>query len=242
MNSKPIRILHVLAAMDRAGAETMLMNIYRVIDREKVQFDFAVNTEKRCDYDGEIEALGGRIIHYPKYKGKNHFSYKKWWDKFFQQHSEYKIIHGHAGAAAAIYLKEAKKHGCYTIAHSHSVYDIKSLKTLLHRLYTFKTRYIADYFFGCSYIALSDRYGKRTAEDKSRSSVLNNGIDVKKYIYNPVVKHEVMKELNLPENAFVIGTVGRFIDAKNPFFIVDILHELKKECNDFIFLWTGGGG
>lgn len=43
---KPIRVLHVLAAMDRAGTESLIMNLYRNIDREKVQFDFAVSAEK----------------------------------------------------------------------------------------------------------------------------------------------------------------------------------------------------
>ena len=52
MSNEPIRILHVLTAMNRAGAETMLMNLYRAFDRTKIQFDFAVTTTKHCDYDG----------------------------------------------------------------------------------------------------------------------------------------------------------------------------------------------
>lgn len=35
-----IRILHVLGSLDRGGAETMIMNLYRNIDRSKVQFVF----------------------------------------------------------------------------------------------------------------------------------------------------------------------------------------------------------
>ena len=69
--NKPIRILHVLTAMNRAGTETMLMNLYRAVDRDKIQFDFAVTTTEHCDYDDEIVTLGGKIIHYPLYTGKN---------------------------------------------------------------------------------------------------------------------------------------------------------------------------
>ena len=79
---EPIRVLHVLTAMNRAGTETMLMNLYRAIDRNRIQFDFAVTTNEHCDYDNEIFALGGRIIYYPKYTGLNHFTYKKWWNEF----------------------------------------------------------------------------------------------------------------------------------------------------------------
>ena len=59
MDQKPIRVLQVLTAMNRAGAETMLTNLYRAIDCDRVQFDFAVSAVDHCDYDDEIEALGG---------------------------------------------------------------------------------------------------------------------------------------------------------------------------------------
>ena len=72
--NEPIRILHVLTAMDMAGTETLLMNIYRNIDRDKVQFDFAVSTSAECAYDREICDMGGKIIHYPRYRGVNHFA------------------------------------------------------------------------------------------------------------------------------------------------------------------------
>lgn len=37
---KMIRILQVVTYMGRGGLESMLMNYYRYIDREKIQFDF----------------------------------------------------------------------------------------------------------------------------------------------------------------------------------------------------------
>ena len=52
-----VRVLHVIGAMDRAGAETLLMNLYRSIDRSKVQFDFLVNADGPSDYDEEIMSL-----------------------------------------------------------------------------------------------------------------------------------------------------------------------------------------
>ena len=48
------RILHIIGKMDRAGAETMLMNLYRNINRDKYQFDFVVFTNDKGDYDDEI--------------------------------------------------------------------------------------------------------------------------------------------------------------------------------------------
>ena len=56
-----IRVLHVIGAMDRGGAETMVMNLYRAVDKSRMQFDFLVHEERECDYDQEILDLGGRI-------------------------------------------------------------------------------------------------------------------------------------------------------------------------------------
>ena len=238
---KPIRILHVLTAMNRAGAETMLMNLYRAIDREKVQFDFAVTIKDHGDYDDEIVSLGGRVIRYPKYTGKNHFTYKKWWYNFFEAHPEYRIIHGHIGSTASIYLGEAKKFGCFTIAHSHSTGGKTSFHDLVYKLYSYSTRYVADFFIGCSTEALISRYGKKVYADEKRSCVLKNGVDVYKYSYSPKAREEVGKEFGFNNDTFVIGTVGRFVEAKNTPFIVDILADLKKKVDDFYFIWAGDG-
>lgn len=241
MSEKPIRILQVLTAMNRGGAETMLMNLYRAIDRDRIQFDFAVTTTKHCDYDDEIESLGGRIVHYPLYTGKNHFAYKKWWNDFFQSHPEYRIIHGHIGSTAAIYLKIAKKYGCYTIAHSHNTSGGFGLHRILYEAYSYSTRHIADFFIGCSTEALIARYGKVVADNKNISIVLPNGIDVSKYAFSGNVHDEVRKEMRIKKDALVVGTVGRLTPQKNPMFILDILGELQKVIKDFVFLWVGTG-
>ena len=76
----PKRILLVFGKMNRGGAETLAMNIFRNIDRQKIMFDFMVHTQNHCDYDDEIKALGGRIYRIEQYNVLNHFKYKKDWD------------------------------------------------------------------------------------------------------------------------------------------------------------------
>ena len=72
---KPIRVLHVIGIMNRGGAETMIMNLYRHIDRSKVQFDFVENSSEPAIFDEEIISLGGRFYRCPHYYGKNLFTY-----------------------------------------------------------------------------------------------------------------------------------------------------------------------
>ena len=236
-----MRILHVCSQMNRAGTETLLMNLYRNIDRDKVQFDFAVFSEKECIYDNEILHLGGVIYHYPRYTGINHFYFVKWWEDFFCTHPEYHIIHGHVGSTAALYLGVAKKHGLYTVAHSHNTTRINSIKALLYVLYSYPTRHIADYFFACSKQAMIDRYGTKIANNTMISSVLNNAIDVQQFVYNTALRKQVRDLLGLDESDFVLGTVGRLTRQKNPEMILDIVQRLIQDNVSVKMVWVGEG-
>src|SRR5690348_7700945 len=107
--------------MNRGGIESLLMNIYRKIDRDKIQFDFLVHTSQECAYDKEIRKLGGKIFSVvPRKNGliKNYKSLKA----FFQEHKEYRIIHQHASSLTYIEpLRAAKKNGIpCRIIHGHN--------------------------------------------------------------------------------------------------------------------------
>lgn len=57
------KVLHFVSRMDRAGQETFLMNMYRGINRDSVQFGFLCSKDGKGDYDEEILLLGGNIYH-----------------------------------------------------------------------------------------------------------------------------------------------------------------------------------
>jgi hypothetical protein len=57
-----MRILHVIGALNRGGAETWLVQILRGIDRTNYQMDFLVHTDQPGVYDEEVKSLGARII------------------------------------------------------------------------------------------------------------------------------------------------------------------------------------
>lgn len=226
--SEPIRVLHVIGIMNRGGAETMIMNLYRHIDRSKVQFDFVENSREPAAFDEEILDLGGRIYRCPHYNGKNHFTYVKWWNDFFKAHpKEYPIVHGHLGSTAAIYLSIAKKYGAYAIAHSHSSGTDHSLRSYLYQMMSYNTRNVADYFFACSEAAGKDRFGRKVISG-DHYAVLNNAIDVNQFSYNSRVREVVRDELGIGQNQLVVSHIGRYTKEKNHEFILKIFSELRK--------------
>ena len=240
MGNEPIRILQVIGIMNRGGAESMIMNLYRNIDRAKVQFDFVENSLEHAAYDDEILSLGGRIFRCPHFTGKNYFQYKKWWEKFFREHaSEYHVIHGHIGSTASIYLGIAKKHGLFTIAHSHSSGTDHSIRSTLYALVSFRTRFIADYFFACSEVAGIDRFGKSTTQ-QNNYRVLCNAIDTPLFRYNAAIRKEMRHQLDI-QNEFLVGHIGRFTIAKNHTFLLDIFKAIADAKSDIRFILVGDG-
>lgn len=239
--SKPIRVLHVIGIMNRGGAETMIMNLYRHIDRSKVQFDFVENSSEPAVFDEEILSLGGRIFRCPHYNGKNHFTYVKWWNDFFKAHpKEYPIVHGHLGSTASIYLSVAKKYGSYAIAHSHSSGTDHSLHANLYQIMSYNTRNVADYFFACSEAAGKERFGSKVVSG-DHYAVLNNAIDVNRFSYNPSVRNAVRDELGIGQIQLVVGHIGRYTKEKNHEFILKIFSELKKMDSNARLLMVGDG-
>ena len=119
------RILHIVNKMGYGGIETFLMNVYRNIDRNEVQFDFAVHTRQKGDYDEEIKKLGGNIYYFTP-RRKSVIQYSKEWKNFWANHKEnYKAVHMHSSSLTTILpLKMAKKYGIEKrFMHAHNTYQ-----------------------------------------------------------------------------------------------------------------------
>ena len=236
MKSNIIRILHIVTYMGRGGLETMIMNYYRNIDRNRVQFDFLVHRDFEADYDEEIKELGGKIYRLPPLNPLSK-EYLSKLDSFFKEHKEYKIVHSHIDCMSAIPLKYAKLNGVpVRIAHAHSSNQTKDLKYPLKLFYKTKISKYANNLFACSNDAGRWMFGK-----SADFTVLNNAIDTEKYLFNNNTAQKVRKELNIKNDSLVIGHVGRFENPKNHIFIIDIFAELLKNNSNSVLLLVGEG-
>ncbi|OPZ92856.1 MAG: putative glycosyltransferase EpsF [Firmicutes bacterium ADurb.Bin419] len=226
---EPIRVLHENVIMDPGGIETLLMNVYRHIDRERVQFDFMVHRPDKAFYEDEIESLGGRIYRTPKFSpfpGQ----YKQFMgsvERILRDHPEYKVIHAHAELNLWP-LKIAKKLAIPTrIAHSHNaktVFNLKYFFFLYEKI--FIKKYCTDMFM-CSTPAGVWTFGRKAVQD-GKAKFIKNGVETERFAYNPEIREKKRKELNL-DSKFVVGHVGRFMQQKNHTFLIDIFSEIYKK-------------
>ncbi|MBQ9860452.1 MAG: glycosyltransferase family 1 protein [Clostridia bacterium] len=248
---EPIRILNVVGRMDRGGIETLIMNVYRQIDRSKVQFDFLAHYGKEnADYNEEIRALGGRIYEMPVIKSTTKtyygrfFTYCRALKKFFKEHPEYHVIHGHMTNTAAIYMPIAKKYGkvTHTIAHSHLTETQKTvswLTALGTNLLLKPIRKQATDYFACSEMAALWLF-KQEDLDAGRVHVISNGVHTEKFDFSPERRRIVRQKLGIEEN-IVLGHVGRFFPQKNHTQLLDIFHHYHTMHPNAVLLLVGEG-
>lgn len=221
--------------MHCAGIEAFIMNMYRNIDRTKVQFDFLVHYSERQFYDDEIESLGGRIYRLSVREDKNFIKYLFDLDRFFKEHNEYKIVHAHMESFAMFYMPYVKKAGIpVRIAHSHNDQVDPSIRGFIKNLMNKPFKYYAT-----EYMACSEKSGKYLFGDRS-CWVIQNAIDARNFVYDENVRQDIRKELGIEDN-FVVGHIGRFNTQKNHNFLVDVFYELTKINDKAILLSVGEG-
>lgn len=208
---QPIRVLHCVAGLGRGGYETFIMNVYRHIDRSKVQFDFLYS------FDGifveEIKSLGGRVYQIPFITQKGPFVYHKAVRDFFKVHPEYRIVHSHMDKFSGLILECAKEAGIpVRIAHSHSTKNEGGLAfQLVKDYYGKKVLPNCTDMLACSNEAYCWMFGET---DTPR--VVKNGVDTSLFTNADCRRSD----------RFTVVNVGRFTQAKNHEFLLDIFSAL----------------
>ncbi|KKI91445.1 glycosyl transferase family 1 [Bacillus sp. SA1-12] len=233
----PIRVLHVVVNMNRGGAETLIMNLYRNIDRSKIQFDFL--TCKEGVFDQEIMDLGGKIHRIPYITDSGHFQYIKNLNQFFRTNNEYKIIHSHLDKMSGLVLKAAKKAGIpVRIAHSHNTESEGGLAAKLYKEYAGrKIEKSATHYLACSNLAAKWLFKNKT----KAIMLLKNGIETENFIFSKEVRDQIRNDLSLEADSLVLGHVGRFNNQKNHSFLIDIFYELNKVIPKSYLILVGDG-
>lgn len=237
---QPLRVLHFQGRMGKGGAETFMMNAYRNIDRTKIQFDFLIydDFEDVKPYNKEIHELGGKIYSVPN-PNKNILAYIQAVKKLLKD-KHFDIVHNEIFFAGGLNLLLAKQAGISKrIAHSHATTDGKGNNIAMNTIRNIFKRMLlknATDYLACSYEAGIGLYG----EDQPFIFV-PNGIDLESYQNIPQSKKEIRNELNIPQNAFVIGNIGRFEDQKNHDFLIDIFEKVVEKKPDSYLILIGEG-
>ncbi|MEI4789369.1 glycosyltransferase family 1 protein [Bacillus sp. FJAT-53060] len=243
--SEPKRMLHIVGGMNRGGAETMIMNLYRALDRNALQFDFITHREDTCDYDEEIRQLGGRIFYVPSIGASSPFAFVITLAKTIKRTGPYQAVHAHTDFQTGFSALAAKLAGVKgRICHSHNTawkqspswFDNLILKGFRQLIFAFSTQLVA-----CGEDAGVFLFGQKKMKNK-QVEMLPNGIDLDLFFQpGQDEKVQMKKQLQLHEKKLVIGHIGRFHKQKNHVFFIELAQALKKQGVSFQLVLVGDG-
>ena len=235
----PTRIAQIIGKWVGGGVEAVVMNYYRNIDHNKIQFDFICDDDStNIPYD-EIEKLGGKVILIPPYQKV--IEYQKELRRVLRD-GDYKIVHSHINTLSFFPLMAAKKVGVpIRIAHSHSTTNkVEWKKNLMKIALRPLSKIVANNYFACTEHAGRWMFGDRSF-DNSNVYVLNNAINLESFKYDKKIRKTKRKELGIEDDTLVIGHIGRFVHQKNHSYLIDIFNELHKKNSNSVLVLAGQG-
>lgn len=235
-----IRVLQIVDSMGYGGIQAFIMNVYRNIDTDSIQFDFLLHKKSNNSYEAEILTRGGRIYYVPP-RNQGILKNVVALNDFFKKHREYSIVHMHESSLSYLTpLIVAKKYGVNKrIIHSHSSHILgRKINLALHKIGKKRIAFIATDYLACGRLAADWFFQNTKVDNKVR--IINNGIDIGQFTYNEVVRNKVREELGVSDE-LLIGHVGRFNDVKNHSFLIDVFAEVLKLNRGCKLILVGDG-
>jgi len=232
MKSK-LRILHIIGGGEFGGAEQHIINLLTSFPKEDVEaavvcFYDSVFAQKLREANIPVVALD----QYGRFDLRLYYGLQKVLDSYQPD-----IIHSHGVKANFLTrLASIGKHKLLlTTVHSHLRYDYQSMLTFfIVSLMERSTRSVNTHFIAVSGALLKLLHAQGIKEEAT--SLIYNGLPLA-----PFQKHEdraldrtkLLQEWSLPEDAFLFGTVARFVPVKGlPFLIKGFAQVASQDPQD----------
>ena len=234
MSTRPIRIAQVMGKMVGGGVEAVVMNYYRHIDRDRVQFDFLVDSDSTLVPREEIESLGGRVFEIPPYQRA--VAYQRELMRLFRE-GRWPIVHSHVNVLSVFSLWAAKRAGVpIRIAHSHATAGKGELarNAIKYALRPFANLYPTDRL-ACSEYAGKWLFGNMPFD------VLVNGFDVGGFRFSTSSRKSFRNAHGIDSRTIVFGHAGRFAPPKNQAMLIRIFARVAVKRPESVLVLAGQG-
>jgi len=235
---KPVSVLQVVGAMWAGGIETWLVQVLRRLDQKQFQVDILTHTDEECFYDKEVRSLGARLI--PCLHPSQPWRYIYNFRRILKEYGPYDVVHSHVFRYSGLVMRlAAAARVPLRLVHSHTMFENRRL-TMLRRGYnTLMNRWLNENttdFLTVSPDAAAALFGL----GNTKIHLIPPGINLVPFQDN-TSRENVKKSLGFPLEVKILGHVGRFEEAKNHFFFLDVAQKLSRKDPNFWFLLVGDG-
>ena len=215
------------------------MNIYRNIDKDKVQFDFITYGDP-SGYVEEIERLGGHVYCLTSRKKSIFKSYSETSHFFKMYGRQYSYLHLHVCSASNILPLRLNKTISKVIVHAHLSTTIGGIASILHNLNKGYLLYHSTFLFSCSDLAGAHLFGNHCASD-SRYKFIPNGVDINRFKFSEEKRKQIRRQHHFTNDDIILGFIGRLAWEKNISFLIDIVSHLVHFSRNYKLIIVGEG-
>lgn len=231
------RIAIVVGKMDSGGKKNLIMEYYRHIDREKIQFDFICDSDSQAIPKEEIDALGGKVYIVRPYQ--KIFSNIKDIKKILRE-NHYRVVHAYNNTLNVFSMYAAKRAGVpIRINESLSMGHRKDKKNIIKKVLRPFTKRFSTHFLSCGNECGRWQFGKKFFA-QGKVEVFKTVIDAKFNRYDPEIRERTRRAFGWTDKT-VVGFIGRFTAQKNPMFLLDIFQKFAETDPNAILCLIGDG-
>lgn len=232
-----IRVAIVIGKMDSGGKKNLVMEYYRHVDRQKVQFDFICDADSQSIPIEEIESLGGKVYIIPPYQ--KIFANMKEMRRICKE-NKYRVMHAWNSTMNLFPMKAAKSAGIpVRISESLSMAHKGDKKTILKKILRPMSKWYATHYMSCGEDCGRWQFGNALF-DAGKVDVFKTVINTEFNEYNPDIRNKTRKKFGW-EDKIVIGHIGRFTAQKNSIHLIEIFAAIAKKEPKAVLCLIGDG-
>jgi len=232
---KKIKILHIIKSLGRGGAETLLPSTLKLHDKEQFEFHYIYFLPWKNQMVKEIKQNGGKVTCLP---AKNNIKLLTRYKQIISycKQNQIDLIHAHLPWAGFVSRRVHRKTGIPVIYTEHNMQERYHIVTKLLNKYTYNWQNLA--------IAVSTDVAnsvQKNISPKIPVKIIPNGVNTEIFKRNEKEGKQIRQELDIPEDAIVIGNVAVFRFQKRLKEWIQVLHKLIEKHPNAYGLIVGDG-
>lgn len=232
-----IRVAIVAGKVDSGGKKNLIMEYYRHVNREEVQFDFICDADSQAIPTEEIENLGGRVHIITPYQ--NIFKNMADMRRLFKE-NKYPVVHAYNSTMNLFPMFVAKQCGVpVRISESLSMAHEGDWKTIIKNMLRPMSKWFANYYMSCGDDCGRWQFGNKLF-DAGKVDVFKTVINTEFNAYNAELREKTRKEFRW-EDKIVVGHIGRFTAQKNSVHMIEIFAAVAKKEPKAVLCLIGDG-
>ena len=156
----------------------------------------------------------------------------------------YDVVHLHSSKAGVLGRIAAKLSGIKTVYTPNGFYFLNAEGRVARSFYLAVERFaglLTDRLVAVSESERAAILEARVVADR-KVVVIPNAIEADELAADSAARDRVRTELGIPSDAFVLGTVSRFIRQKDPLTMIRMIREVQRAAPEVHFVWCGEGG